>query len=72
MAGLTEPETFYKKATQLYRQWKAKQQDASESDTPAVASKEAVLEKAVSIAFETAEDDARSEIERALAAVNSV
>jgi restriction system protein len=69
---LKDPEAFYKKATQLYRQWKAKQQDASEieSDIPVVAGKEAAAEKSVSIAFEKAEEDARTEIRDALEAMN--
>lgn len=69
---LKDPEAFYKKATQLYRQWKANQQDVSEleNESAAGAGKEAAAETSVSIAFEKAEEDARTEIEQALEAMN--
>lgn len=69
--NLPDPGAFYKKATQLYREWKAKQRGVSEIELPNDATAEVSAETSVSITFETAEDEARSQIERALEAMTA-
>lgn len=59
-----DPESFYRKATQLYRAWKASLPDApaETADDPA----DAVSGKAASVTFDQAEEQAWSEIEQYL------
>jgi restriction system protein len=59
-SSLVDPEEFYRKATQLYRAWKAGRPD-SEPDTPEESDDQASA-KAVSVTFEEAEGQAWSEI----------
>jgi restriction system protein len=66
-AELTDPEAFYRRAVKLYQEWRAAQPDAE--PTPAATGAEATdaadadsPSKAVSITFETAEEQAWDEI----------
>lgn len=66
-----DPETFYKEAVKLYNAWKASQPGpnaASSSDTPSLEQEES--EKESSITFEQAEEQAWTEIEQYLQAMN--
>jgi restriction system protein len=64
----SDPEAFYKEAVRLYHQWKATQPEDIE-DTTQVESEEATA-KAASITLEEAEEQAWSEIDQYLRAVN--
>jgi restriction system protein len=66
---LADPEIFYKRAVQLYREWKASKQGVSK-DATTDSSEEADAEKAASITYEEAQDLAWNEIDQALAGMN--
>ncbi len=60
----TDPETFYKQAVKLYHQWKTNRPDAEPSAELEI--EDETSGKAVSITFETAEEQAWGEIQHAL------
>jgi restriction system protein len=60
----TDPETFYKRAVALYREWKATQPDSQPSGSEEA--EDQTSGKSASITFEEAEEQAWSEIERYL------
>jgi restriction system protein len=65
--GFSDPEAFYKEAVRLYRQWKSSQpeDDVELPDAPDGGSGEGA-ERDVTITFETADEQAWSEVERFL------
>jgi len=70
-----DPEAFYKRACKLYAEWKASQPDAGPSDAqaagvPAVVDDAGSMEKAVSVTFEEAEEQAWAEISQYLRAMD--
>ncbi len=67
-AAYENPEIFYKEAVKLYNQWKANQPDVSPEQPGKPEA--APGPKAVSITFEQAEEQAWSEIEQYLRAMN--
>lgn len=67
---LTDPEAFYKRATQLYRAWKAKQGGKQVIDVTPDSAKDTDADKSANITFEKAEEEAWSEIEQSLASMN--
>jgi len=74
-AELTDPAAFYKRACNLYAEWKAAQPDAetsAEDTTSASVSVDSVesAAKAVSVTFEEAEEQAWAEISQYLRAMN--
>ncbi|MFM2448954.1 MAG: hypothetical protein RIS44_1404 [Pseudomonadota bacterium] len=73
-ATLTEPEAFYRRAVQLYNEWRASQPDAQDAAVPTPESPEALsldnAAKAVSITFEEAEEHAWAEISQHLRTMN--
>jgi restriction system protein len=61
-----DPEAFYKEAVRLYRQWKSTRQVVSEVTDSETSLDDTESEKAASITFEQAEEQAWSEIEQYL------
>jgi restriction system protein len=66
----TEAEAFYREALRLYRQWKANLPGASEATESEISPDDAGIEKAASITFEQAEEQAGAEIEQYLREMN--
>lgn len=60
----TDPEAFYKQAVKLYHQWKSNQPDSEPSTESEI--EDVTSSKAASITFETAEEQAWTEIEHYL------
>lgn len=65
-----DPEAFYKEAVRLYRQWKSTRQVVSEVTDSETSLDDTESEKAASITFEQAEEQAWSEIEQYLREMN--
>jgi restriction system protein len=65
-----DPEAFYKRAVKLYNQWKRNQRESETVEGADEASSVQEVEKATSITFEQAEEQAWLEIERYLTTMN--
>lgn len=67
---IAEPEAFYKAAVKLYRQWKSAQQGEAAALLDVSVDEQNSVEKETSITFEQAEEQAWTEIEQHLLAMN--
>src|SRR4051812_6986403 len=67
---ITEPETFYKEAVRLYKQWRASNPARPEPAGSYAQPEETDAEKSASITFEEAEEQAWQEIEQFLGGMN--
>ncbi len=66
----TDPEMFYKQAVKLYHEWKASQREPESDDVLEEEIENLPTEKAFSITFEKAEEQAWNEIEQYLREMN--
>ena len=69
-SSLKNPEDFYRRAVQLYGEWKRKQPEPNIAQQTDEEAESDVTEKTASITFEQAEEQAWSEIERYLTTMN--
>jgi restriction system protein len=67
-ASYPDPETFYRRAIKLYREWKSSQAEGEPQGEDEVA--DAISGKAASVTFEQAEEQAWKEIEQYLRGMN--
>jgi restriction system protein len=68
--AMPDPETFYKEAVRLYRQWNASRVGVAEAVNVETSSADAEPEKKVRITYEEAEEQAWAEIEQYLQVMN--
>jgi restriction system protein len=67
---LPDPESFYREAVRLYRQWKTSRAGVTESSSVEISSTDTDAEKEAGITYEQAEEQAWAEIEQYLHEMN--